>query len=143
MGSGASRIHAWGEPDARKDTESRSLTWRSASASYSRRFFVPTFRPPPRQAVTSDELYGYMTLAKEWKDGVLSIIMRNMSKEWAPFGLHQDMKWVILDGDIDAVWIESMNTVMDDNKVRLRTETHTAGFPPWRTSFCRGRANFQ
>lgn len=32
------------------------------------------------QAVTSDELYGYMTLAKEWKDGVLSIIMRNMSK---------------------------------------------------------------
>lgn len=70
------------------------------------------------QAVTSDELYGYMTLAKEWKDGVLSIIMRNMSKEWAPFGLHQNMKWVILDGDIDAVWIESMNTVMDDNKVR-------------------------
>lgn len=69
------------------------------------------------QAVTSDELYGYMTLAKEWKDGVLSIIMRNMSKEWAPFGLHQNMKWVILDGDIDAVWIESMNTVMDDNKV--------------------------
>lgn len=59
-----------------------------------------------------------MTLAKEWKDGVLSIIMRNMSKEWAPFGLHQDMKWVVLDGDIDAVWIESMNTVMDDNKVR-------------------------
>lgn len=34
------------------------------------------------QAVTSDELYGYMTLAKEWKDGVLSIIMRNMSKVW-------------------------------------------------------------
>ncbi|CAM9397477.1 unnamed protein product, partial [Discosporangium mesarthrocarpum] len=32
------------------------------------------------KAVTSDELYGYMTLAKEWKDGVLSIIMRNMNK---------------------------------------------------------------
>lgn len=77
--------------------------------------------------MTSDELYGYMTLAKEWKDGVLSIIMRNMSKEWPPFGLHQNFKWVILDGDIDAVWIESMNTVMDDNKVSRRLSTTSPG----------------
>jgi len=69
------------------------------------------------KAVTSDELYGYMTLSKDWKDGVLSIIMRNMSKDWAPFNATQTDKWVVLDGDIDAEWIESMNTVMDDNKV--------------------------
>lgn len=71
------------------------------------------------KAVTGDELYGYMTLAKDWKDGVLSIIMRGMSKNFADQGFHdyQTNKWVVLDGDIDAVWIESMNTVMDDNKV--------------------------
>ena len=71
------------------------------------------------KSVTGDELYGYMTLSKDWKDGVLSIIMRGMAKNIAEQGFHdyQSYKWSVLDGDIDAVWIESMNTVMDDNKV--------------------------
>ncbi|GBG27447.1 Dynein heavy chain 17, axonemal [Hondaea fermentalgiana] len=71
------------------------------------------------KAVTSDELYGFMSLSKDWKDGVLSIIMRGMSKNYRDLGYHayQTSKWIVLDGDIDAVWIESMNTVMDDNKV--------------------------
>ena len=60
------------------------------------------------KSVTGDELYGYMTLAKDWKDGVLSIIMRGMAKNIAEQGFHesQTYKWVVLDGDIDAVWIE-------------------------------------
>ena len=71
------------------------------------------------KAVTSDELYGYMTLSKDWKDGCLSIIMRGMAKNNKELGYTaaQTFKWAVLDGDIDAVWIESMNTVMDDNKM--------------------------
>jgi dynein heavy chain len=80
---------------------------------------LAVFEPVNPKSVTSNELYGYMTLAKDWKDGVLSIIMRGMSKNYAEAGFHsfQTSKWVVLDDDIDAVWIESMNTVMDDNKV--------------------------
>ena len=31
---------------------------------------------------------------------------------------YQVAKWVVLDEDINVEWIESMNTVMDDNKCK-------------------------
>jgi dynein heavy chain len=70
------------------------------------------------KAVTSDELFGCMNpKTKEWKDGVLSVIMRDMNKNNGRYNLSQFNKWIILDGDVDPEWIESLNTVMDDNKV--------------------------
>ena len=65
------------------------------------------------KAVTPEELYGYIHPAtREWKDGVLSKIMRDLGNE-----ANEEPKWIILDGDLDANWIESMNSVMDDNKM--------------------------
>merc|ERR1712054_452902 len=97
----------------------KTTVWKTLAACHNRGQPKPVtvFDTVNPKSVTSDELYGYMTLSKEWRDGCLSIIMRNMCKEWAPYTASQTGKWVVLDGDIDAVWIESMNTVMDDNKV--------------------------
>ena len=41
------------------------------------------------KAVTSNELYGYMTLAKDWKEGCLTIVMRGMSRNTRDLGFHQ------------------------------------------------------
>ncbi|XP_061150392.1 dynein axonemal heavy chain 11 [Syngnathus typhle] len=65
------------------------------------------------KAVTTDELFGYLHPAtREWKDGVFSTTMRELTSV-----THDGPKWIVLDGDIDPMWIESLNTVMDDNKV--------------------------
>jgi len=82
------------------------------------------------KGVTSDELYGTMSKTKEWKDGLIAVIMRNMSKEVNGYKPSHVNKWVILDGDIDATWIESMNTVMDDNKVLTLVSNERIPFTP-------------
>ena len=70
------------------------------------------------KAITSNELYGFLTpKTGEWKDGVLSNIMRLMSNNELPYKDTQLQKWITLDGDVDPNWIESLNTVMDDNKM--------------------------
>ncbi len=48
------------------------------------------------------------------RDGVFTTVMRDASKEILTSSDHH---WFILDGPIDAIWVESLNTVLDDNKM--------------------------
>lgn len=78
------------------------------------------------KSVSNDELYGAYDLATmEWTDGILSSIMRGMCQDEK-----LDDKWLVLDGPVDTLWIESMNTVLDDNKVLTLINGDRIGLPP-------------
>ncbi|NXP52612.1 DYH17 protein, partial [Heliornis fulica] len=91
----------------------KSQVLRSLNKTYQNMKRKPVTMDLDPKAVTCNELFGVIhPSTREWKDGLLSSAMRDLAN--IP---HDGPKWIILDGDIDPMWIESLNTVMDDNKV--------------------------
>ena len=68
------------------------------------------------KAIPISELYGMLDPAtRDWTDGLLSNIFRDMNKPVAEG--KEERRYIVYDGDVDAVWVENMNSVMDDNKL--------------------------
>ena len=82
------------------------------------------------QACSVIELYGILDpITRDWTDGLLSSIFREINKPTD----RKERRYILFDGDVDALWIENMNSVMDDNKLltlangeRIRLQNHCA-----------------
>jgi len=115
-------VFVMGPPGAGK-----SSTWKTLGDANSRMGNKTLIRDLNPKVVKTDELYGVVHMqTREWIDGLMSSTMRTLGQ--IP---DSNPKWIVLDGDLDANWIESMNSVMDDNRIltlasneRIPLKTH-------------------
>jgi dynein heavy chain len=65
------------------------------------------------KAIRAEEMFGETDkMSGEWLDGIFAAM-------WAKFNdrNRKDIQWIVCDGPVDALWIENLNTVLDDNKI--------------------------
>ncbi|KAI8619674.1 dynein heavy chain [Chytriomyces sp. MP71] len=68
------------------------------------------------KAITKDQLYGTLdSTTREWTDGLFTQVLRKIVDNVR--GESTKRHWIIFDGDVDPVWIENLNSVLDDNKL--------------------------
>ncbi|XP_052104325.1 dynein axonemal heavy chain 2-like isoform X7 [Mytilus californianus] len=98
----------------------KSVAWQTLQAAMTRlnkegdpNFQIVKVFPLNPKSLSLGELYGEFDLnTNEWTDGVLSSVVRNACNDDK-----LDERWILFDGPVDTLWIESMNSVMDDNKI--------------------------
>jgi len=65
------------------------------------------------KAITDSQMYGVKDAASdEWTPGVFASIWQQKNQRSLKYNT-----WIVCDGPIDAIWIENLNTVLDDNKI--------------------------
>ena len=96
---------------------------RAALAKMDQSVVIHTMNP---KAMPRQQLLGHMDLdTREWFDGVLTASARQVVKE--PPNVRS---WIICDGDIDPEWVESLNSVLDDNRLLTMPSGERIRFGP-------------
>lgn len=103
-----------------------SLAAHSSSLPGVGRVKVNTINP---KAVSIGHLYGdFDKISHDWSDGVLAAIVKDSVQDRSG-----DRRWIMMDGPVDAVWIENLNTVLDDNKKLCLSSGEIVKFTPFMT----------
>ncbi|TPX62627.1 hypothetical protein PhCBS80983_g00247 [Powellomyces hirtus] len=78
------------------------------------------------KAIDRNSLLGHMDMdTREWFDGVITAASRQAVKETSD--VHT---WIVSDGDIDPEWVESLNSVLDDNRLLTMPNGERIQFGP-------------
>ena len=65
------------------------------------------------KAILASQMYGELDpMSDEWTTGVFAATWTKYNKRENPYNT-----WIICDGPVDAIWIEDLNTVLDDNRI--------------------------
>uniref|UniRef100_H2ZF02 AAA+ ATPase domain-containing protein n=1 Tax=Ciona savignyi TaxID=51511 RepID=H2ZF02_CIOSA len=81
------------------------------------------------KSMPRNQLLGKIDLdTREWSDGVLTNSARDVVRE--PLVRGDVHSWIVCDGDIDPEWIESLNSVLDDNHLLTMPSGERIQFGP-------------
>ncbi|KAJ4457121.1 putative Dynein heavy chain 2; axonemal [Paratrimastix pyriformis] len=76
------------------------------------------------KSITNEEMFGAYDVNMEWHEGITSTLVRRAADDPS-----RDEKWILFDGPVDTLWIESMNSVLDDSKVLTLNNQARITFP--------------
>ncbi|KAJ8027756.1 Cytoplasmic dynein 2 heavy chain 1 [Holothuria leucospilota] len=104
----------------------KSTTWQILRAGLNKTGQVVKQYTMNPKAMPRTQLLGHIDMdTREWSDGVLTYSARQVVRE-----PQEIQSWIVCDGDIDPEWIESLNSVLDDNRLLTMPSGERIQFGP-------------